>query len=132
MQKMITRTIRWVMLFSLPVFIGVIIFSGQLMHLSGSEFLPGKTTLIIICCGQLINVGFGPVGNFALMTGHEKFNTIYMAIGIFINIALNLILTPRMGLNGTAIATTSTIVFWNAAMFITIKRKTGISTWIFG
>ena len=132
MQRMITRTIRWVMIFSLPVFITIILFSGQIMGFSGAQFLPGKTALIIICCGQLINIGFGPVGNFALMTGNEKYNTIYMAIGILINIALNLLLTPRMGLNGTAIATVSSLVFWNAAMFITIKIKTGIRTWIFG
>lgn len=132
MQRMITRTIRWVMLFSLPVFIVVILFSGQIMHLSGPQFIPGKTALIIICCGQIIDIAFGPVGNFALMTGHEKYNTIYTAIGIFINIALNLLLTPRIGLNGTAIATASTLIFWNAAMFFTIKKKTGIRTWIFG
>lgn len=132
LQKMITRTIRWVMLFSLPVFMGVIIFSGWLMHLLGPEFLPGKMALIIICCGILIDIGFGPVGNFALMTGNEKYYTRYMAIGIFINIVLNLVLTPRMGFIGTAIATASSNVFWNAAMFFTIKRKTGISTWIFG
>jgi len=132
LQKMITRTIRWVMLFSAPVFIVLIVFSGQIMQLSGTQFLPGKPSLIIICCGLLIDIAFGPVGNFALMTGHEKYNTIYAAIGIFINIALNLILTPHMGLNGTAIATTSSVIFWNAAMFFTIKKKTGISTWIFG
>jgi len=132
LQRMITRTIRWVMLFSLPVFIILILFSGQIMRVSGSEFSPGKIALVIICCGQLINIGFGPVVNFALMTGNEKYNAIYMAIGILINIALNLILTPRMGLNGTAIATASSLVFWNAALFYTIKKKTGIRTWIFG
>jgi len=132
LQRMITRTIRWVMLFSLPVFITLVLFSGQIMRVSGSEFSPGKIALIIICCGQLINIGFGPVVNFALMTGNEKYNTIYMAIGIFINITLNLILTPRMGLNGTAIATASSLVFWNAALFLTLKKKTGIRTWIFG
>lgn len=132
LQRMITRTIRWVMLFSLPVFITIILFSGPIMRVSGSEFSPGKMALIIICCGQLINIAFGPVVNFALMTGHEKYNTIYMAIGILINIVLNLLLTPNMGLNGTAIATASSLIFWNAALFITIKKKTGISTWIFG
>ena len=132
LQKMITRTIRWVMLFTLPVFIGIIIFSGQIMHISGSQFEPGQTALIIIGCGILIDIAFGPVGNFALMTGNEKYNTIYMAISILINIALNLMLTPRMGFVGTAIATASCTIFWNAAMFITIMRKTGIRTWIFG
>lgn len=132
LQKMITRTIRWVMLFTLPVFIGMVVFSPQIMHLSGSEFVPGKSALIIICCGQLFNIAFGPVGSFALMTGHQKYNTIYMAIGIVINITLNLILTPRMGFNGTAISTSVSMIFWNAAMFITIRKKTGIRTWIFG
>jgi O-antigen/teichoic acid export membrane protein len=132
LQKMITRTIRWVMLFTLPVFIVIIAFSGQIMHLSGSQFLPGKTALIIICCAQLIDIAFGPVGNFALMTGNEKYSTIYMAIGILINVGLNFLLTPRMGLNGTAIATASSLVFWNAALFFTIYKKTGIRTWVFG
>jgi len=132
LQKMITRTIRWVMLFSLPVFITLVAFSGQIMGLSGGEFAPGRIALIIICCGNLINIMFGPVGNFALMTGNEKYTTLYMAICIFINIALNLILTPRMGFIGTAIATASCTTFWNAALYITIKRKTGISSWIFG
>jgi len=132
LQKMITRTIRWVMLFSLPVFIGFILLSGQIMSLSGSQFLPGKITLIIICSGQIINIMFGPVVDFALMTGNEKYTTIYMSIGILINIALNLLLTPGMGLNGTAIATTSSLIFWNVALFYTLKKKTGIRTWIFG
>ena len=132
LQKMITRTIRWVMLFTLPVFILIILFSGQIMHLSGSQFEPGKPALIIISCGLMVDIGFGLVGNFALMTGNERYNTIYLAIGILLNIALNLILTPKMGFIGTAIATASCTVFWNAAMFFTIKKKTGIRTWIFG
>ena len=132
LQRMITRTIRWVMLFTLPVFVVVIIFSRQIMHLSGEGFEPGKTALVIICCGLLIDIAFGPVGNFALMTGNEKYNTIYMSIGILLNIVLNLILTPRMGFIGTAIASASCTVFWNAAMFFTIKKRTGIRTWIFG
>jgi O-antigen/teichoic acid export membrane protein len=132
LQHMITRTIRWVMLCTLPVFAIMMIFSGQIMHLSGPEFLPGKIALIIISCGVLVDIAFGPVGYFALMTGNEKYNTIYMAISIGLNIALNLLLTPTMGFIGTAISTASCTIFWNAAMFITMYRKTGIRTWIFG
>ena len=132
LQKMITRTIRWVMLFSLPVFIGIMVFSKQLIALSGPQFLPGRTALIIICCGHIIDVAFGPVLTFVLMTGNERYNTMAMSIGIFINIALNLILVPRIGINGTAIASASSTVFWNLFLFITIRKKTGIRTWILG
>jgi O-antigen/teichoic acid export membrane protein len=132
LQKMINRTVRWVMLFSLPVFFIIVAFSGQIMRLSGSEFLPGRTALIIICCGHIIDVAFGPVLNFVLMTGYEKYNTIAMAIGVLMNVILNLILTPRMGITGTAIAAAGSTVFWNIYLFIIIKKKTGIRTWILG
>lgn len=132
LQKLIRRMVRWVMVFSLPAFIGMMVFSKPLILLSGGEFLPGQTALIIICVGHIIDVAFGPVLNFVLMTGYEKYNTIAMGISIVMNVALNLLLTPRMGINGTAIAAASSTVFWNAYLFIIIYRKTGIRTWIFG
>lgn len=132
LQKLITRTIRWVMLFSLPAFIGIILFSKQIMLLSGPEFISGQMALIIISCGHIFDIAFGPVLTFALMTGLEKYNTIGMAIGIGINFILNLLLTPHIGINGTAIATTCSTVFWNVFLFLVIRKKTGIRTWVWG
>jgi len=132
LQRVISRMVRWVMLFSLPAFVVMVAFSKPIIMLSGGEFLPGQTALIIICIGHIIDVAFGPVLNFVLMTGYEKYNTIAMAISIGMNIVLNLLLTPRMGITGTAIAAASSTVFWNLYLFIIIYKKTGIRTWIFG
>lgn len=132
LQKLISRTVRWVMLFSMPAFIGIVVFSRPIILLSGGEFLPGQTALIIICVGHIIDVAFGPVLNFVLMTGYEKYNTIAMGMGIVINVALNLLLTPRMGITGTAIAAASSTVLWNLYLFYIIHKKTGIRTWILG
>ena len=132
LQNMVTKITRGVMLLSLPAYSFIIIFSKYILHFCGPNFSDGQTALIIICTAQLISIAFGPVGNYAVMTGNEKLNIRYSAIKIFLAIALNLALTPALGINGTAIATGLSIVFWNAGMFITLKKKTGLSTWIFG
>lgn len=132
LQRIITKASRWLMLISLPVYLFIVIFSKWIMGLFGPGFEDGQTALIIISSGQMFNIAYGPVGIVALMTGNQRFNIIFTSINIIINIILNLLLTPTMGINGTAIATACALVTWNTGMFLTIRKKTGIRTWIFG
>jgi O-antigen/teichoic acid export membrane protein len=132
LQDMLTKISRGVMLLSLPAYAFIVIFSKQILHFFGPNFSEGQIALIIICTAQLISIAFGPLGNYAVMTGNEKYTIRFASIKILLNVALNLLLTPKLGINGTAIASAIGIIFWNAGMFITIKKKTGISTWIFG
>lgn len=132
LQEMITKISRWVMIITFPVFVFIIIFSKWILSYFGLDFVGGQMALIIISTGQIINIAYGPVGIFALMTGNQKFNIVFTAITIFLNIFLNLILTPTLGINGTAIATACAIITFNTGMFLSIRKKTGIRTWIFG
>ncbi len=131
LQRLVTQTIRWVMLLTAPVAIGVMIFSQQILSLWGPGFERGQYALIILCAAHLINSAFGSVGNLALMSKFEKYNGMVLVISIVINIALNFALTPRWGINGTAFASGFSIVVWNVALFFIIKRKTGLRAWVF-
>lgn len=132
MQELVTKITRWVTLLSLLVFL-VLLFSGKsILAYLGANFIHGETALIIICFGQLVGVAFGPVGNFTITTKNEKINIFFALLKMALIILLNIILIPIMGINGTAIATAISIILGNAGMFIIIKRKTGISTWVFG
>ncbi|HTB33170.1 MAG TPA: flippase [Bacteroidia bacterium] len=132
LQELVTKTSRWVFIITLPVFLFIVIFRKWIMTYFGADFDSGQTALLIIASGQIVNIAFGPVGNFALMTGNQRYPIIFTSINIVINLTLNLILTPTLGINGTAIATTCAIVTWNTGMFLTIRKKTGVRTWIFG
>ncbi len=132
LQETITKISRGVFLISVPLYLFIIIFPKWIMSLGGADFTCGQTALIIISTGQIINIAYGPVGNFALMTGNQRFNIIFTSVNIIINVTLNLLLAPRWGMNGTAIATACALVSWNTCMFFAIRRKTGIRTWIFG
>lgn len=132
LQRLVTKTIRGVLALTVPFVAVFIIFSHWIMLYFGPNFLKGQSALIILCIAQLINVCFGQVGNVSLMTGNQKYNSIFAAVAIVINVIVNLILTPAMGINGTAIATAVAIIFWNVSMFYMVKKNTGIKTWVFG
>jgi O-antigen/teichoic acid export membrane protein len=131
LQKMIRKTIRWVMVFSLPAGILIIVFSKWIMAYFGPEFVNGQAALILMCLAQLFSISCGPVGIISIMTGHEKFNTIGIVISMAITIVLNLLLTPRYGLMGSAIAVTAAIVVWNIYLVAMVKKHVGIYSWIY-
>ncbi|MGP8217633.1 MAG: oligosaccharide flippase family protein [Bacteroidia bacterium] len=131
MQRMITKTVRWVMVFSLPAGIIIIIFSKWIMLYFGKEFIDGQLALIILCVTQLFSISCGPVGVISMMTGHEKYNTIATLMSMAITIILNIILTPHIGLTGTAIAASAGIIIWNIYMIIKVKKNVGIYSWVY-
>ena len=64
---------------------------------------------MVLSVAQLVNAGTGSVGNILIMSGHQQFwflNSLSMAV---VNVALNWILIPRLGIQGAAIATAISI-----------------------
>jgi O-antigen/teichoic acid export membrane protein len=131
LQKMITKTIKWVMVFSIPAAILIIVFSKWIMLYFGNEFVEGQLALIIMTATQLFSISCGPVGVISMMTGHEKYNTIATLMSMGITIVLNIILTPQLGVTGSAIAASAGIIIWNIYMIIMVRRKVGIYSWIY-
>lgn len=102
MFKIVTK---WALTFSLPIFWIAVLFSEPLLGISGSGFSPAWPLLIALAIGNLINVGTGSVGYMLLMTGHQKITFLNSLVAIVFNIALGVILIPRYGAMGVAIAT---------------------------
>ena len=66
------------------------------------------------------------------MTGNEKKSASAIALGAGINVALNALLIPRYGVEGAAIATSTSIVIRNILLSIQVRQKLNISPTIFG
>lgn len=104
------------------VVLGIIIFKNQILNIFGEEFFIATSALIILCFGQLFNAICGPVGSILQMTGHQRIFQNILFIAFLINISLNLILINPYGINGVAIATAFSLVFWNVTSVIYIKK----------
>ncbi|GIV62065.1 MAG: polysaccharide biosynthesis protein [Rhodothermaceae bacterium] len=90
---------------TIPLVIGIVLFSGQLLGLFGQEFLEGSRTLQVLCVAQLVAAIYGPTSYGLIMAGSEKIYRNIIVVAGLLNIVLNVFLIPKMGHFGAALAT---------------------------
>ena len=106
--KLVTR---WIITFSLPFSILIIIYSKKIMLIFGSEYLDGHSILELLVIAAFIQAVFGIGGTTLNMTGFPKINLLNTFISCGLNIILNIILIPIMGGEGAALSTLISLLF---------------------
>lgn len=116
---------RWVLAFSLPLAIVIIVFAKPLMRIFGPDFEAGWVVLVIGAVGQLVNCGVGSVGFLLLMSGNERKLIKVQAGAAILTLALGLLLVPRWGIVGAALAAAVTNAFTNGWNLLQVRRVLG-------
>jgi O-antigen/teichoic acid export membrane protein len=114
---------KWSLGLTIPLAMGIMIFAKPLMGIFGPDFREGWPVLAIATVGQLVSCGVGSVGLLLLMSDQQKRMVRAQAITVFLTVALNLILIPRIGLTGAAIATAATNVCLNLLWFRDVRNR---------
>lgn len=131
----LTATVAQWMFYPTLLFALVLIFFGdRVLGLFGTEFVAARWSMTILILGQLVNVGAGSVGYLMQMTGHHKQCAYVIGCSAGLNIILNAILIPTLGILGGAIATASTMMLWNIWLHQLVVKHLGVkpsivSTW---
>lgn len=131
-QRLATRSSRLIFLFSLPGVLAFVFFGGWFMGLFGEEFLVGATALAILSVAQLINAAAGSVGVCLTMTGHERDAARGFAAAAVVNVALNALLIPALGLVGAALSTGTSLVAWNVLLVRRLEVRLGVDSTVLG
>lgn len=113
---------RWVFVFTLPLVLLQLLFAGTVMKMFGGGFTSGSTALMILALSQLINAAAGPAGSMVIMSGRSRLELVNITFSLIIDIAVCLILIPRYGLIGAAIA--------NAAATAAINVMRAAEVWL--
>lgn len=132
LQRMVTLSSRLILVVATPLAL-ILIFQGQefLALVFGEEFSGGWTGLSILSAAQLINAAMGSVAFLLNMTGHEKDTARGVMIAATLNVILNLLLIPRFGIEGAAMATLVSSVLWNVLLYRAVKLRLGINSLAF-
>lgn len=126
LREMLRVAGRWVSIAALLVAAALFVAREPLLGLFGPEYKVAQIVLTVLIGGQLVNVFSGPVGFLLSMTGHQRGSAIILGVGVAINATLNLWLIPIYQELGAALATASTIVFWNVSMTFFAQRQLGL------
>lgn len=127
LSRLAPRAGAAVLLLSLPISIVIFIFSAQILSLFGSEFVVGESTLRILCVSYFASGLFGQNATLLMMSGNVGPLVKGTALALVLIVALNVILAPRYGAEGAAVAWLVTVVVWNLILGWWVWRKMGFS-----
>ena len=117
---------RWIFLFSIPIFLIIVLLSKNILFIFGDQFVAGYISLTILAFAHLINASVGSVKYILMISENEKL-VMYNTVGISIlNILLNIILIPKYAINGAAMATAASIILINLIMLLQVYKLLGI------
>lgn len=111
---------RWLMLASWPLYLLFAVFPAAVLNIFGPRYTAGASALAVLSLAMLVNLGTGNVTVVLLMGGRSSWSAINAGAALAVNIGLNLVLIPRMGILGAAIAWAASIVIDNATAMIEI------------
>jgi O-antigen/teichoic acid export membrane protein len=111
--RLFQRSTQWLMLASWPLYLIFIIFPTTVLGIFGPRYTVGASALVVLSLAMLINLGTGNVTVVLLMGGRSTWSAINAGAALTVNIGLNLVLIPRMGIVGAAIAWAASIAVDN-------------------
>lgn len=111
---------RWLMLASWPLYVVFAIFPSVALEIFGHRYAGGATALVVLSLAMLVNVGTGNVTVVLLMGGKSSWNVVNTLSALLVNVVLNLLLLPHIGIVGAAIAWAASIILDNVAAVVEV------------
>ncbi len=116
----------WQIASTWPVYLTLAVFAPLLMRMFGPEFAKGEAALVILSLSFLAAPGSGNVNVILLMAGKSRWNLANTFVSLTINIVLNLVLIPRLGITGAALAWAASMLFDSIAPLVQVRLLLGL------
>jgi O-antigen/teichoic acid export membrane protein len=112
----------WAMCVSWPFYLLLMIFPSTVLSLVfGGDYSGAGTALLILSASGLVDLATGNAQALLLMSGRSGVYAVNALVSLVANIGLNLVLIPRMGMTGAAIAWAVTIGLSNVAAALQVR-----------
>lgn len=125
------ETVSWTFWPSLAMGLLVLLLGKPLLILFGPEFDAGYPLLFLLVSAVVARSAVGPCESLLTMSGNQNICAVVYAATLALNIGLNVVLIPSLGLWGAAIATSAAMIFEATALSLTVWRKLGIAMAVF-
>lgn len=128
MNDLYNLVTKWIFTITFPVYLIFVAHPGAVLEVFfGSAYISAAPALVILATGSLVNASVGLCVQGLVATGSTRF-IMYVNIGAaIINILLNIILIPQLGIIGAALASALTTIGYNLLYAYRIHQESGIS-----
>jgi O-antigen/teichoic acid export membrane protein len=121
-QRLYQTATAWIMAITWPAALLLALFSPFFMRLFGPEFGVGHTALTILALSMLYVAATGNNLGILVVSGRTTTSLWIGMVTVGLNVGLNLLLIPRLGINGAALAWAVSLVVSNTLVSAALYR----------
>lgn len=117
----------WLVLIGTPAYVFLGFFAPIFLGLLGPEFREGGTALAILAAGVAVTFLAGNIHSLLIMSGRSGWAAFNKLVVLAVNVGANLVLMPRYGIIGAAVAWSISMVLDAAMAAVEVKVFLGIA-----
>lgn len=125
-KRVYQTSTAWVMAVTWPIHLLVGVLAPVILLVFGHGYDQGRWVVVILAAAMLVATSCGMVTMLLVMAGRTKANLGNVGLALGTNLALNLVLIPRCGISGAALAWAASIVVSNLAPLAQIRSWFGL------
>lgn len=113
LRKIMKKSGQIIFYFSFISSLFLFFFCQPILCVFGKQYLSSAGAFVILLAGNLIMSISGNTHIYLLMTNKGVVMVKLLLLSVLINLSLNFVLIPRFGIEGAAVASITSIIFWN-------------------
>jgi O-antigen/teichoic acid export membrane protein len=130
LSAFLSDSIKWTFWPSLAATIVILALGKPILWLFGPGFTEGYFLMFILAIGPLARATVGPVERLLNMVGEQRACAVVYASAFATNIALCLLLIPRFGVAGAAIAISGAMILEAILLYGVAKQRLGLHVFV--
>jgi O-antigen/teichoic acid export membrane protein len=130
LSAFLSDSIRWTFWPSLAATVLILLLGRPILKLFGPQFVAGYPLMFILSVGLLARAAIGPVERLLNMVGEQRACALVYAAAFGLNLAACIVLIPRMGIDGAAIATAAGVLTESVLLFWVTRSRLGLHVFI--
>jgi O-antigen/teichoic acid export membrane protein len=126
LQRTYAVATSWIVRLSLPAFIALVLFAPHFLRSFGPAYATAAMVTSILALGKFVDAATGPCAMMLNMSGRPALNMADNVIVLGLNVGLNLLLIPRYGITGSAVAWAISLAGVNLARVWQVRMALGM------
>jgi O-antigen/teichoic acid export membrane protein len=128
-NRLFQLTTKWIVVGTFPAFLALAVFPADVLGIVfGAEYTPAALVLTILTVGFFSHAATGRNRETISAIGFTKYVFLSNVVAFVANVVLNVLLIPRYGIVGAAVASASSYLFLNAFVNVVLRWRFGLSS----
>lgn len=117
----------WLVAMTWPVYLVLTVFGETLLQVFGRSYGVGGVVIALISVAMLLSMAFGMLDTVLTMSGRTVWNLANAAVGLAVQLGVDVLLIPHLGFTGAAIGWAASIIVRNVVGLVMVARAVHVT-----